>query len=106
MPIVVCAKHKQSHDTSQFCFVNGDGAHLSPRKCQCLIVEDGGGNFRPWSPSPDQKRRYRPVEVVNGAPKPLTNKDFIKLMKKQFGRDNPDCPIQDPHGPIDPRSGR
>jgi hypothetical protein len=61
------------------------------------MVPRGGAtsDFDRYSPTLDQKRRY-----ANAA---MPNDQFRKEMMKQFGRVNPDCPIQDPHSPIDPR---
>ena len=94
MALVLCYQHKLVGDTSLFCFVDESGTHRSPKECRCLMVHDGDG-WAKWTPTVDQKRRFANQAMPDSA--------FIEAMKKKFGRANPDCPILDAHGPIDPR---
>lgn len=97
MGIVLCSQHKLVGDTSMFCFVNANGSHCSPRACRCLMVPAGNaaGDWLPYSPTTDAKRYH--------ASAAMPSKEFTEAMKKKFGKVNPDCPITDPHEPIDPR---
>lgn len=97
MALTHCTDHNKAHgDANMLCFVNRDGKHVSPKDCLCRY-------FHPQAQDrlktlPDfahlaSMERYKYVKSV-------TAKDYKKVMKAKYGKENPQCPIEDAHDPL------
>lgn len=98
-------------DPSVMCFVNKNGAHFTPRSCQC---------YR-WRPSKEDRKiafykdheKFHVIEsslLKSAGGGFLTDvippEEFKRLMVAIYGKVNPNCPIEDEHAPIDPDTAR
>jgi hypothetical protein len=96
-------------DPSSMCFQNADGKHVAPRRCICLGFS---------APKEDRQvsrwKDHAKFSLISGrlqhdgdgniTAKTISVGLFREFMAAIHGKENPSCPIEDSHMPIDPNT--